>query len=154
MLHFKILASGGPLLALGIFAGGQFAEAPQPCIALANMSVRLGYAPWQNQQHVSFTSDPSAASVRVQIVEHPELADFTLVDDEGTPEAASCPISDTTRYVGIAPHAPSEPIIYLSHEPGADYRIFVRSKTFTAQAAAALLVGAAPAHNSQLAASL
>ena len=34
------------------------------------------------------------------------------------------------------------PLIYLSRDADADYRIFVRSKTFTARDAAALVVGA------------
>ena len=36
----------------------------------------------------------------------------------------------------------SEPVIYLSRQGPADYRIFVQSRTFSARDAAALIVGA------------
>jgi hypothetical protein len=45
-------------------------------------------------------------------------------------------------------------VIYLTHEGPADYRIFVKSKTFTAREAAALIVGASGGHNRLAAASL
>ncbi|MBB5051971.1 hypothetical protein HNQ36_001945 [Afipia massiliensis] len=46
-------------------------------------------------------------------------------------------------FVSIAAHASaSEPVIYLSQNPGADYRIFVQSHTFSTRDAAALVVGA------------
>jgi hypothetical protein len=48
----------------------------------------------------------------------------------------------------------SAPVIYLSHSGPADYRIFVRSKTFTARDAAALIVGASAGHRRLQAASL
>jgi hypothetical protein len=48
----------------------------------------------------------------------------------------------------------SAPVIYLSPEGPADYRIFVRSKTFSARDAAALIVGASGGHRRVEAASL
>jgi hypothetical protein len=45
-------------------------------------------------------------------------------------------------------------VIYLSHDGPADYRIFVRSKTFSAREAAALIVGASGGHRRLEAASL
>jgi hypothetical protein len=45
-------------------------------------------------------------------------------------------------------------VIYLSHSGPADYRIFVRSKTFTARDAAALIVGASGGLRRRQAASL
>jgi hypothetical protein len=45
-------------------------------------------------------------------------------------------------------------VIYLSHEGPADYRIFVRSKTFSQRDAAALVVGAGITTRPQQAASL
>jgi hypothetical protein len=46
------------------------------------------------------------------------------------------------------------PVIYLSPDGPADYRIFVRSKTFTLRDAAALIVGAGGGHRPLEAASL
>ena len=59
------------------------------------------------------------------------------------PEASACEANAATAS-SRSPHSPSasEPVIYLSPDGPADYRIFVRSKTFTARDAAALIVGA------------
>jgi hypothetical protein len=160
MLRISILVSALPLIAAGGLAGGQLAPAAQPCIQLSNVSVRIAHAPWQSQQHVSFTTDPKAATVRVQIVDSPELADFSVVDDAdpqdpSAAEGAGCSAAGPARYIGISSTASqSEPVIYLSAEPGADYRVYVNSKTFTAEDAAALIVGASPAQAHQLAAAL
>ena len=52
-----------------------------------------------------------------------------------------------TQFVAISDSpAASAPVIYLSPDGPADYRIFVRSKTFTARDAAALIVGASDGH--------
>lgn len=149
MLHFRMLASAIPLLTVGILAGGQFTPASQPCIVLGHSSVQLATASWQSPQHVSFTDDASRATVRVQLVDRPELADFTVTDDvdasdEATPTRKGCPITALTRYVAIASHEKaSEPIIYLSDEPG-NYRLYVNSTKVSVRDAAALLIGAAP----------
>jgi hypothetical protein len=149
MLHFRMLASAIPLLAVGVLAGGQFTSASQPCIAIGHTSVQLATAPWQPQQHVSFTDDASRATVRVQIVDRPELADFTVADDvdasdDAAPTRKGCPITAATRYVTIAAHEKSsDPVIYLSEQPG-DYRLYVNSAKISVRDAAALLIGAAP----------
>jgi hypothetical protein len=159
MLRISILAWAIPLIAAGGLAGGQFTPAAQPCIQLSHQSVRIARGAWQSQQHVSFTTDPGKATVRVQIVDDPALADFAVVDgaepaELDTADGAGCTAGDNVRYIGIsALSARSEPVIYLSAEPG-DYRIYVSSTTFTAQDAAALIVGAHPAPSSQLAAAL
>jgi hypothetical protein len=102
---------------------------------------------------VTFTDYPQAATVRVQIVENVETADFVVVDDTERAEANAC--EGAPRFVAISAYpSASEPIIYLSTEGGADYRIFVRSKTFSLREAAALIVGANGAHARVTAASL
>jgi len=157
MLRMRIWASAVPVLIASAFAGGHIVASPRPCIPLDGVSVWLGTTPWQNQHHVCFTTDPNQATVRVQIVDSPELADFAIVDDVATPDAASCGEGTTPRYVSVAPHASAaEPVIYLTTEPGADYRVFVQSKSATVQDAAALIVGAAltPPAPARLAAAL
>ncbi|GAA3844568.1 hypothetical protein GCM10022626_11370 [[Pseudomonas] carboxydohydrogena] len=144
-----MLASAIPLLAVGVLAGGQFTSASQPCIAIGHTSVQLATAPWQSPQHVSFTDDANRATVRVQLVDRPELADFAVADDvdasaDATPTRKGCPITAATRYVTIAAHEKaSEPVIYLSEQPG-DYRLYVNSTRVSIRDAAALLIGAAP----------
>src|ERR1700754_2681057 len=116
MLRMKILASAVPLLLAGVVAGGELAPNTGPCIALGRASMQIATAPWQNPLHVSFTDDPLAATVKVQIVDSPELADFTVIDDMRTADAEeSCAVTSETSFVSIADRvSASEPVIYLS----------------------------------------
>jgi hypothetical protein len=93
--------------------------------------------------------------VRVQIADSAEGADFAMVDDVDSSEAGACEANAATRLVAISTSpAADAPVIYLSADGPADYRIFVRSKAFTAREAAALVVGAADGHRRLTAASL
>jgi len=155
MLRFKILASAVPLLAAAFFARGGLLPGPHPCIAIANTSVEIADLPWRADLHVAFTDDPAAATVRVQISESAEAADFALVDDTDTADPGACEVHSATHAVSISETTTNGmPVIYLSHEGPADYRIFVRSKTFSQRDAAALVVGAGISGHSQEAASL
>jgi hypothetical protein len=149
MLRFKVLASTIPLLLAGIFAGSELVPAARPCISLGETSVQIAPGPWQASFNVSFTSDPSLATVRVQIVDDAGAADFAVVDDIDNLEVNGCEVTAATRFIAIAASAsPSsaEPVIYLSPDDNADYRIFVKSKHFTPREAAALIVGAHGGH--------
>jgi hypothetical protein len=155
MLRFKILASAVPLILAGVFARSELVPGPRPCIETGGMSVQIATAPWHADLHVAFTDDPAAATVRVQIVENAETADFAVVDDVGSADANACEANPAMRLVAVAAYpSASQPIIYLSRDGGADYRIFVRSKTFSARDAAALIVGANGGHTRITAASL
>ena len=70
-----------------------------------------------------------------------EAPDLTMDDLQRIyPEAAAaCKADPATHAVAISDAASSgAPIIYLSHDGPADYRIFVRSRTFSQREAAAL----------------
>ena len=154
MLRFKVLASAVPLLIAAVFARGGLLPS-QPCIAVAETSVQLASMPWHTDLHVAFTDDPALATVRVQISDSAEAADFAVIDDIDSTEDNACKTTAATLYVAIsATPSASEPVIYLSGEGPADYRIYVRSKTFTAHDAAALIVGASGGHHRLAAASL
>jgi hypothetical protein len=143
MLRFKILASAIPVVAAALFARGGLLPGPHPCIAVANTSVEIADLPWHADLHVAFTDDPAEATVRVQVTESAEAADFALVDDANAAEAGACEANPATQAVAISDTAASgAPVIYLSHDGPADYRIFVRSRTFSQREAAALVVGA------------
>jgi hypothetical protein len=155
MLRFKILVSAVPLILAGVFARSELLPGPRPCIETGGVSVQIAPAPWHADLHVGFTDDPAAATVRVQIVENAEAADFAVVDDVDSADANACEANPAMRLVAVAAHpSASQPIIYLSRDGGADYRIFVRSKTFSARDAAALIVGANGGHARITAASL
>ena len=143
MLRFKILASAVPLIVAAVFARGEFSTGSRPCIAIGGASVQIASSPWQTQLQVGFTSDPSTATVRVQLSENAGAADFAVVDDLDSAEDGACAANAATRFVAItARPLLSAPVIYLSPDGPADYRIFVHSRRFTARDAAALVVGA------------
>ena len=155
MLRFKILVSVVPLMVAAILARIELVPGSRPCIAVGDQSLQIASMPWHADLHVSFTDDPAAATVRVQIAESAEAADFAVVDDVDSAEADACEANAATKLVAIsATAAAGAPVIYLSPDGPADYRIFVRSKTFTAREAAALIVGASGGHHRLQAASL
>jgi hypothetical protein len=143
MLRFKFLASVVPLAVAAVFARGEFTPGPHPCIEVGGVSLQIAALSWQAERHVSFTSDPGRATVRVQISDSAEAADFTVIDDIDSAEAGACQSNSPPQLVAISA-APSEadPVIYLSQDGPADYRIYVHSKSFSARDAAALIVGA------------
>ena len=148
MLRFKILASVVPLAVAAVFARGELLPGPKPCIEVAGTSVQIASLSWQAQLHVAFTSDPRLATVRVRITDSVTDADFTVIDDIDGAEADACETSAPPQLVAISqsPSA-SEPVIYLSQDGPADYRIFVHSRSFSAREAAALIVGARGGHH-------
>ena len=143
MLRLKILASVVPLAILALYARGELLGGPRPCIAVAGTTVQIAALSWQADLHVSFTSDPARATTRVQISDNAETADFTVIDDIETTESGACESGTPARLVAVS-RTPSaaDPVIHLSKDGPADYRIFVASKSFSLLDAAALLVGA------------
>jgi hypothetical protein len=155
MLRLKILVSVVPLLVAAVFARGGLVTGPQPCIAIGDAAVQIADMPWQAELYVSFTDDPALATVRVQIADSAEAADFVVVDDVEGAEATACEANAAKRLVAISARpAGGAPVILLSQTGPADFRIFVRSKTFTPREAAALIVGASSQHRHLEAASL
>ena len=144
MLRFKILVSVVPLIAAAILARAELFPSIRPCIALGVETVQITAAPWHADLHVSFTDDPARATVRVAISDNAETADFAVVDDVDALEEEACEATPATQLVAISAYpSDSAPVIYLTRDGGpADYRIFVRSKRFSAREAAALVVGA------------
>ena len=143
MLRLKVLASVVPLAIVALFARGDLWGGPRRCIEIAGTTVQIAALPWLADRHVGFTNDPSQATVRVQISDDAEAADFTVIDDIETTESGACESSAPPRLVAISrTPAAADPVIYLSKDGPADYRIFVSSKSFSLLDAAALIVGA------------
>jgi hypothetical protein len=155
MSRFNILASVVPLMVAAVLARTGLGSTSHPCIVFGDTPVGLTSVPWTAQLHVAFTDDPARASVRVQIADSAEDADFAVIDDAPAAEAGACEAGAATRLVTITARPTADsPVIYLSNEGPADYRIFVRSKTFSPRDAAALIVGAEGGHRRLRAASL
>jgi hypothetical protein len=155
MLRLKILASVVPLAAFALVARGEFLPGPHPCIEAGGATVQIASIPWLAQLHVSFTDDPTAATVRVQVSESAEAADFAVIDDVDDPEPGACEANGVPQLVTISANpVATDPVIYLSQDGPADYRIFVHSRSFSAREAAALIVGAHGGHRRLQAAAL
>ena len=147
ILRFRVLVSVVPLAAAAIFARVELVPGPRPCIAVGDQSVQIASMPWVADLHIAFTDDPANATVRVQVADSPDNADFAVVDDIDNAEDNACEMNPATQLIAISGHASTgAPVIYLSPNGPADYRIFVRSKSFTAREAAALIVGASGGH--------
>jgi hypothetical protein len=154
-LRLKALALVVPLGAAAFFARDGLLSTSQPCITVANTSVEIAELPWHADLHVAFTEDPAAATVRVQITEDAQTADFAIADDNDAAETSACEANPATRGVSILDAAAKgAPVIYLTHDGPADYRIFVRSRSFSQRDAAALVVGAGITEHTQQGASL
>ena len=142
-LRYKILVSAVPLIAAAIFAGVVALEAPRSCIAVGAETLGIGSAPWHADLHVSFTDDPALATVRVAVSDNAAEADFAAIDDVGGSTKSACGETQAMQFVAVsAQPTTAAPVIYLSQDGPADYRIFVKSKRFTPREAAALIVGA------------
>jgi len=142
MLRFRILASVVPLAVAAVLVRGDLFADARPCVAVADMSVQLTSLPWQSDLHVAFTNDPQRATVRVEITDSAAAADFTVIDDIDNADAGACPMGRPQRVSISASPSAFEPVIYLTRQGPADYRIFVQSNTFSVRDAAALIVGA------------
>jgi hypothetical protein len=143
MLRLKVLLFSVPLIAGAVIAAGYLFPASHPCIAVDDASVEISDLPWHADLHVAFTDDPASATVRVGLSENPETADFAVVDDAEDADQSACAANPATRLVTVSVYpAKDEPVIYLSHDGPADFRIYVRSKSFSERDAAALVVGA------------
>jgi len=144
MLRLKFLVSAIPVIAAAVLARVELFPDTSPCLAIGANTLQIASVPWHADLHVSFTEDPSLATVRVAISDDAETADFAVVDDVDGMEDTACGETPGTQFVAISTQASgSAPVIYLSHDDRAsDYRIFVHSKRFTERDAAALVVGA------------
>ena len=155
MLRFKVLASVVPLAVAAVFARAEILPGVRPCIEVGGAAMQIASIPWLAQLHVSFTDDPNLATVRVQIADSADAADFTVIDDIDDAEAGACESNAVPQLIAISGNpSASDPVIYLSHAGPFDYRVFVQSKTFSARDAAALIVSAHGGHRRLDAASL
>ena len=143
MLRFKVLASIVPLIGSAMLARIELAPAPRPCIGLDAGTLQIAENPDRADLHVSFTDDPARASVRVALTDRPETADFAVVDDAAEADDGACAATPATRFVAISDDSlGGAPVIYLTRDGPADFRIFVASRRFSVREAAALIVGA------------
>ncbi len=137
-----------PLIVAAILARGEFLPAPVPASRSPTLRSRSRPCPGTPTSMSASPTIPAAATVRVRLADSAEAADFAVVDDvDGAEDERLRGSTPATQFVAVsATRSGPAPVIYLSTDGPADYRIFVRSKRFTAREAAALIVGAHGGH--------
>jgi hypothetical protein len=139
MLRLSIISSVIPLALAGGFAQDWTSTSTRQCFAADAVASAPG--------RVAFTDDPARATVRVQLVDGAELADLVIAEDNSATEPENCGLRGLVRSITISARpVAGEPVIYLSREARADYRVYVDSAQISAQQAAALIVGARGGH--------
>ena len=138
MLRFGILSSVIPLVLVGGGVSHDWTGASaRPCMGLT----------FQSSSAIAFTSDPALATVKVQVVDAAELADLVIADEAGVTEPDGCGLQQLAQSMTFsAKPILGAPVVHLSREAGADYRIYVDSPTISAQQAAAMIVAARGGH--------
>jgi hypothetical protein len=137
MLRFGILAAVIPLALVGGVAYDWTEASARQCASLTGPAARS----------VAFTDDPSLATVKVQIIDTAELADLAIADEGDATAARGCGIHQLAQHLTThAAPAAGAPVVHLSRDGDADYRIYVQSATISAQHAAAIIVSARGGH--------
>jgi hypothetical protein len=139
MLRLTIASSVIPLVLAGGIAHDWTSAPPRHCLAAVPTAPSI--------RAIAFTDDPARATVRVQLVDGAELADLVIAEDATATEAEGCGLRDMARTITISSRpVAGEPVVYLSHEGDADYRVYLDSAQISVQQAAALIVGARGGH--------
>jgi hypothetical protein len=137
MLRLTLISSVIPLVFAGGFAHHWTSGSIRQCFATAAPSIRA----------VAFTDDPARATVKVQLIDGAELADLVIAEDISATEAEGCGLRDMARSITISERpVAGEPVVYLSRQADADYRVYVDSAQISVQQAAALIIGVRGGH--------
>jgi hypothetical protein len=126
--------------------GFSLAPAPQACLSIGDAAYRV--TPSMLGADLTVRLDPAATApdIRIALADSADAADFVLVDDGNAPPA--CHNGARAKRVRIdAAAATPDLVVGLAGAAGAaDYRIYVRSRWLSPEAAAALFAAAhAPA---------
>jgi hypothetical protein len=115
--------------------------APEACLPVGNALYRL--APPGAPADYTVRIDPAASApdVRIHLADSPDEADFVLVDDGEAPHGCAGAAIRSVKIDAVT-SAP-DLVVGLTGDPaGADQRIYVRSRVFAPEGAAALLATA------------
>ncbi len=139
MLRFKLLNIGALAVMAAVIGRIEFSSAARRCIAASAETVEIGSGLFHADLHVDSTDDPALATVHVALAERPETADLVIIDDGPAADDKRCSVTAATQLrTGARGRAEPAPVIYLSADGPADYRLYLRSRRFTPREAAAL----------------
>lgn len=128
-------AIAAPALAYGMVS------TPEPlCFADGLATYRLSPSALTPDLRIRFDNAAPRPDLRIQLIERPELADFTLVDDFSTPRSTACRTSAPIKTVKVDTGARADVVVAMSPDVTApDYRIYVHSLRYSQEDAAAFL---------------
>jgi hypothetical protein len=108
---------------------------PKPCFVTGTAAYQMSGSAAANYT-VRIDNNTPRPSLRMQLVDDAAAADFVLVDDSDANEA--CEAASVVKSIRLDPAAPKPDMtVALSRAP-ADYKIYVKSASFSAQDAAAM----------------
>jgi hypothetical protein len=130
------------LIVIGVPAGAKTFVRPsaEKCFASDSVIYRFTSAADRADTTVRIAGNLSTADVTMQVIDSPEVADFILIDDKESADACRRNARAPTRTINLNA-ATSRPdlTVSLSAEPmRVEYKIYVRSATFSIEEAAAL----------------
>jgi hypothetical protein len=130
-----LLMAGLPAAALPFFGTSH-----DLCFTAGSVTYQLSPAASAPDYRVRIDNQAPRPDLRVRLVDHAELADFSLVDDAGGPAGSGCPTAGLLRTVKIVPadNASDVTILVSRDVSDADFALFVHSARVTHQDAAAL----------------
>jgi hypothetical protein len=140
--QFPIFAALGLAMAIPAAAHtfGFSPSSQQACLAIGHTTWRFAGTAAADVM-VRIDSATQAPSLRIQLAETPEAADFVLVDDRAPPDCRATP---NARTVGVVRgEGPANLVIaFTTKSAPADYRLYVRSRWIAPETAAALFAAA------------
>ncbi len=121
-------------------------DAPQPlCFADGSVTYQLSPSAARPDFRIRFDNAAPRPDLRIQTMDGPELADFTLVDDFAAPRSSACRSPASVRTVKVdgataRPDRLTDVIVALGPDVAAPhYRVYVHSVRYSHQDAAAFL---------------
>jgi len=126
------------VIALPAAAHSAFSPKDAACFVSGAATYRITPDAAAPDYRVKITSEPSAADLRMRLVDRAELADFVLVDDFSAGKPAPCRSATPIRTVRLDDETPDVTVRLATNGP-ADFTIYVHSVRFSQHDAAALL---------------
>lgn len=111
------------------------ASAAKPCFAAGTAAYEVSHGASADYT-VRIDNTAVSPSLRMQIVDDPAAADFVLIDEDDAAQA--CKTAASIKTIRIDAAATEPDVTVAMTRAAADYKVFVKSATFTDEDAAAL----------------
>jgi hypothetical protein len=122
-----------PAAAAGTFFASS--PSPEPCFVEGTAAYRISGSASASYT-VRIDNEAANPSLRMQLVDDPAAADFVLVDDSDAGEG--CQAASGVKSIRIDPAAQTPDLTVALSQAPANYKIYVKSASFSEQDAAAL----------------